>query len=302
METLGKGYFGTVFLVEMKSNKKLYALKVINKLDIIKKNFFTGLKNEKKILGSVQNKFVVQLAYCFADDGHIFFAMDFKQGGELYYHLRQKKRFEESVCRFYACQILLGLIYLHSKNIMYRDMKPENILLDRDGNVCLADFGISKVIQKGQKTSSFVGTPEYVSPEIITQRGHDKSTDIWCFGVLLYEMAIGLSPFFDTNRNRMFKNIVEKDIFFPKKVHVSEQFRDLITQCLQKKPESRIGFKDIGEIKKHGWFEEVDWKEVEELKLEPPIKPRIHDRFDVDNFNYNLVKQKPEIQNLSYLE
>lgn len=146
---MGKGYFGKVFLVEKKDTKQLYALKVISKLDVIKRNFFESLTYEKKILEKVNNPFIVNLEFCFTNPSFIFFAMKFKQGGELYYHLRKKQRFTEKEAKFYACQILSGLAYLHSCKIMYRDLKPENILLDENGNACLADFGISKIMDDG---------------------------------------------------------------------------------------------------------------------------------------------------------
>ena len=230
LRTLGKGYFGRVFLVEKKDDKKLYAVKVISKLDIIKRNFFDNLKNEKRIMEKIDNPFVVKMEYCFTSPSYIFFAMQFKQGGEVYHHLRKCTRFSEETARFYACQIISGLEYLHSHNIMYRDMKPENILLDEKGNACLADFGISKVLEVHESTKSFVGTPEYVSPEIVLQKGHNKMVDIWCFGILLYEMVYGLPPFYNKNQNVMLNWVVKLDPTFPKMIKISEELKDLITQ------------------------------------------------------------------------
>ncbi len=228
LKNLGKGYFGKVFLVEKKDSKELYALKVISKLDIIKRNFFENLRSEKQIMQKIHNPFVVNLEYCFASPSYVFFAMKFKQGGELYYHLRKNTRFTEEVAKFYACQILEGLSYLHANNIIYRDMKPENILLDEKGNCCLADFGISKILGNDASTRSFVGTPEYVAPEVILQTGHNKSVDIWCFGILLYEMVVGLPPFYNKNQNTMLNWIVKLDPTFPKTVKISDDLRSLI--------------------------------------------------------------------------
>jgi len=232
LRTLGKGYFGRVFLVEKKDDKKLYAIKVISKLDIIKRNFFDNLKNEKKIMEKISNPFVVKMEYCFTSPSYVFFAMQFKQGGELYHHLRKNTRFNEDTARFYAAQIISGLAYLHSLNIMYRDMKPENILLDEKGNACLADFGISKILDIHETTKSFVGTPEYVAPEIILQKGHNKTVDIWCFGILLYEMVYGLPPFYNKNQNVMLNWVVKLDPTFPKMIKISEDLQDLITQVI----------------------------------------------------------------------
>jgi serum/glucocorticoid-regulated kinase 2 len=230
LKTLGKGYFGRVFLVEKKDTKNLYALKVISKLDIIKRNFFDNLKSEKKIMQQIKNPFVVNLEYCFASPSYVFFAMKFKQGGELYYHLRKMTRFPESTTKFYACQIIQGLAYLHSMNIMYRDMKPENVLLDEKGNACLADFGISKVLNPKEMAKSFVGTPEYVAPEIVLQKGHNKAVDIWCFGVLLYEMVFGIPPFYNKNQNVMLNWVVKLEPTFPKMIKISDELTSLISQ------------------------------------------------------------------------
>ena len=176
----------------------------------------------------IKHPCVVSLDYCFSSPSYVFFAMRFKQGGELYHHLRKMLRFPEPVCRFYAAQILSGLVYLHSMNIAYRDMKPENILLDEKGNACLADFGISKILDPNTNTKSFVGTPAYVAPEVVLQKGHNKSVDIWCFGILLYEMVYGLPPFFNQNQNTMLNWIVKLDPTFPKMIPVSPELEDLI--------------------------------------------------------------------------
>ena len=193
-------------------------MKVISKVDVIKKKFFESLKNEKLILQKVDNPFIVKMEYCFASPTHVYFAMEFKQGGELYRQLKKQKQFSENVAKFYAAQILSGLCYLHANNRMYRDMKPENILLDREGNCSLADFGISKVLQENESTKSFVGTPEYVAPEIVLKKGHDKSVDIWCFGILLYEMIYGVAPFANKNQNVMLNWIIKIEPFYPKMV------------------------------------------------------------------------------------
>lgn len=183
------------------------------------------------------NPFVVNLEYCFTNPSMIFFAMKFKQGGELYHHLRAQTRFPESTVKFYACQIICGLIYLHGKGILYRDMKPENILLDENGNAALADFGVSKYIEQDQMTFSYVGTPEYVAPEIIYQKGHGKAVDVWCLGVLLYEMIYGLPPFYNKEQQMMLNQVLKLQPYFPSIIKISNELKLLIQQCLNKDPE-----------------------------------------------------------------
>ena len=300
LKTLGKGYYGRVFLCEKNDTKKLYAVKVMSKLDIIKRNFFDNLKNEKMILEKVNNRFVVNLEFCFANPSYIFFVMDFKQGGELYHHLRKRTRFTENITRFYGAQILLGLHYLHSLDIMYRDMKPENILLDENGNAALADYGISKIIREGEKTKSFVGTPDYVAPEIILQKGHNKMVDVWCFGIILYEMIYGLPPFYNKQQNIMLNNIIKINPTFPKMIKISPELEDLISKCLQKDPTKRIGNSGLEELMEHKFFEPLDWELMKEGKLDAPIKPEVKDKLDVDNFN--TTKEKPKLSNLSQID
>ena len=227
LSQIGKGFYGKVFLVSKKDTKKLYALKVISKLQTIKNKFFKQLQNEKKILEKIDNPFVVKREYCFASPSYVFFAMEFKQGGNLYHHIK-KKKFNESTTKFYAAQILYALAYLHSNNIIYRDVKPENILLDKKGNSCIADFGISKIMNINSKTTTFVGTPQYVAPEIIMGRAHGKAVDIWSYGILLYEMIFGYTPFYHKNENIIMNRIVKKNFVFDKEIEITDELGDLI--------------------------------------------------------------------------
>lgn len=229
LSTIGKGFYGKVFLVEKKDTKKLYALKVISKLETIKKKFFNQLKNEKKILEKIDNPFVVKREYCFTSPSYVFFAMEFKQGGNLYHHIK-KKKFNENTTKFYAAQILYALAYLHCNNIIYRDVKPENILLNKKGNSCIADFGISKIMNIKDKTMTFVGTPQYVAPEIIMGRAHGKAVDIWSFGILLYEMVFGYTPFYHKNQNIIMNRIVKRNFKFDEGILISGELRDLIVK------------------------------------------------------------------------
>ncbi len=170
-------------------------------------------------------------------------------------------------------------------------MKPENILLDENGNSALADFGISKILNPKESTMSFVGTPEYVAPEILAQKGHDKTVDIWCFGTIIYEMVFGRPPFSNKNQNVMMKWIVNLDPIFPNLIKISSELEDLISKCLKKDPKERIGYGDINLIKKHPWFKDINWSDVENLLYDPPIKPNVKDKHDVNHFDINQERE-----------
>lgn len=257
---------------------------MIGKLNVIKENTFEYLKNEKIIMQNLNHPFLINLSYFFCSPEHIFFAMKYLNGGELYIYLKKMKHFQEHIIKFYSCQIIIALEYLHSMNIVYRDMKPENILLDERGDCALADFGISKVLQPLQATKSFVGTPEYLSPEVLQNQGHNKSVDIWSFGILLYEMAFGVTPFYNKSQNIMLKWIVNSDPAFNNSIIISKDLKDLITKCLEKNYKKRIGIENTGDIKNHSFFKHIDWNMVVNKKQEPPIKPnQIKNEFKVQD-------------------
>ena len=210
--------------------------------------------------------------------------MEFKQGGELLTHITKSKKFPEKTVKFFASQIILGIIYLHSLNIIHRDLKPENILMDNNGNLSLADFGISKILDPKDFSKTYVGTPFYTPPEIIKRQKHNKTVDIWTFGILLYEMIYGVPPFYNKIRNVLNNAIVNLDPCFPNHFFISENFKNLIRKCLEKNPEKRIGFFDTAEIMRHEWFFGVDWEKVRKREVCSPILPVVEGRLDLRYF------------------
>lgn len=200
IKRIGRGTFGKVYLVQNKKTGKHFAMKSIRKDVVIQHESLENLKVEKLILLQVRHPFIIQMEQVFSQETRIYFVMQFAQGGELYKHLEEQRRFSEDRVKFYAAQIALALGYLHSSNIYYRDMKTENILFGLDGYILLADFGLAKITkQDGVDPNSFCGTPEYLSPEMILGTGHDHTLDWWALGVLIYEMIVGVPPFYHQN-------------------------------------------------------------------------------------------------------
>lgn len=185
--------------------------------------------------------------------------MEFIQGGELFKHIVDHKWIPEERARFYAAQVILALGHIHSKNIIYRDLKPENVLIDDQGYIRLTDFGLSKMLQKDEKAMSFCGTAEYLAPEMIDEQGHDKAVDFWALGVLIYEMIVGIPPFYNKDRAKMFNQIKTKSVKYPDKkqhgISVSEEAKDIINLLLEKNPKNWLGMKEgADEILSHPFF------------------------------------------------
>lgn len=219
--------------------------------------------------------------------------MRFVRGGELFTHLRQVTRFPEERARFYAIQVAMALGHLHSKNIIYRDLKPENILMDEDGYVCLTDFGLAKVIEGNALAYSFCGTPDYLAPEILVERGHSFPVDWWALGILTYEMIVGFPPFYtgQQNNNKMFELIKKKAVYFPDEqrhnISMSENCRAFISKLLDKNPANRLGTKGgLAEVLAHPWFAELDHEKILAKRVEAPVRPQLSSNvFDVSQFD-----------------
>lgn len=218
LSVIGKGAYGKVFLAKKNAGRnknRVYAMKVLKKSDVFKKKQVEHTKSEQRILKHVEHPFVVRLRYAFQNEHKLYLVMDYYPGGSLFVHLRKSKAFEEPKARFYAAQLFLAIAHLHSLHVMYRDLKLENILMDSMGNIAITDFGLSKEDDQG---STFVGTPEYLAPELLssqrTSTSYGKSVDWWSYGVLVYELISGKTPFWDKNRRQMFQNILTGEPFY----------------------------------------------------------------------------------------
>lgn len=200
----------------------------------------------------------------------MFLLLQYCPGGDLSEYLQEEKWFNEYKTRFYACEILLAIEELHRHDIIYRDLKPDNVVLDEDGHALLTDFGLSKEgIEDTINTKSFCGSYAYLAPEMVRKIGHGKSVDWYLFGVLIYEMLTGIPPYYDNDWEVLFFNIVNQDLEFPS--HISKDCKDLLKKLLHKNPAKRMGSeKGASEIKNHAWFKNINWKDVFHKKIDPP--------------------------------
>lgn len=233
-QLLGVGGFGKVYLVVHLPSGKKYAMKVLSKKLIRELKQITHTINERQILSKNSCPFLVRLHYAFQTPDKLFMVMDFAAGGELFMHIRESNYLTEERSKFYAAEILVALDWLHRKGVVYRDLKPENVLLDKDGHIKLSDFGLSKTgVDSNMQAFSICGTPEYMAPEILQGQGHDSAVDYWSFGSLIYTMLAGSSPFRHAEReNRLAILRSLKETKVPMKYWFSTEAVDLIGRLL----------------------------------------------------------------------
>lgn len=287
IKVIGKGSFGKVFLVREIKTEEMFALKVLKKDNIIKRNQVEHTKTERNVLGYVRHPFIVGLNMAFQSNDKLYFVLDYCAGGELFFHLGKLGKFPEPRARFYAAEIILAITYVHELDIIYRDLKPENVLLDSKGHVRLTDFGLSKegITGSASGANSFCGTPEYLAPEILNRQGHGRAVDWWSLGALLYEMLTGLPPFYCRDREKLFEKIRKSDLNYPR--YLSSQAISLLKGLLTREPLRRLGSgpDDAKEIEKHPFFEEVEWDKLSKGDVPPPWDPQIGGSLDTSQFD-----------------
>ena len=294
---LGVGTFGKVWLVNSRTTGISYALKMLAKREIIGHHQVEGVIREKNIMASLSHPFVVNLISTFQDDRSLYMLIELVQGGELFsiIHTETRDGIPNPNARFYAACILESLSHLHHRHICYRDLKPENVLIDRLGYGVLVDLGFAKIVM--DKTYTLCGTPEYLAPEIILSKGHDKGVDYWAFGVLIYEMLVGRSPFYSYGSDQvsLFKRIVQVKYGFPQGL-VNDLAQDLITRLIVRRQANRFGCLARGDmdIRDHPWFTVIDNDKLLNKKIPAPWVPKITDPLDTSHFDsYRHVENEP---------
>lgn len=293
LKVLGRGAFGKVMQVKKKSDGKIYAMKILKKGAIVARNQVEHTKAERSILQQLQHPFLMTLRFAFQSKDKLYLVLDYFQGGELFFHLKSQRRFSEEVARLYVAEIALAFGHLHGLGVIYRDLKPENILLDDEGHVCLTDFGLAKEMEEGDKAHTFCGTPEYLAPEIVQALGHDKAVDWWSLGILLYELTVGIPPFYSANVNEMYNKIQHGVLRFPP--FLSEGCKTLIIGLLNRDPKKRLGStKDVEDVKSQSFFVDTagwDWEKVYNKEVEAPFKPKVSGVDDTSNFDEEFLQE-----------
>ncbi|KAJ3201781.1 hypothetical protein HDU82_007874 [Entophlyctis luteolus] len=297
LKVLGKGSFGKVVQVRKRDTGRVYAMKILKKSSIVQRDEVQHTLAERNVLAKVSHPFIVNIKFSFQTKDKLYLVLAFVNGGELFHHLQLEGRFSEERAKIYAAELLSALDCLHSHGIIYRDLKPENILLDCTGHIALCDFGLCKFnMVEGSKTSTFCGTPEYLAPEILLGQGYTKSVDWWTLGILIYEMLVGLPPFYDENQAEMYKRIVSDELRFPSELIANNPaVIDLITKArpllLDRDPKSRLGADGAGSIKAHEFFADINWQRLNARKYKPVFRPEVKNNADTSNFDQEFTSE-----------
>ncbi|VVC36626.1 Hypothetical protein CINCED_3A012057 [Cinara cedri] len=298
LSVLGRGHFGKVILCQHRKSSEYFAIKALKKGDIIARDEVESLLSEKRIFevaNDIRHPFLVNLFACFQTDAHVCFVMEYAAGGDLMMHIHADV-FTEPRAVFYAACVVLGLQYLHENSIIYRDLKLDNLLLDTDGYVKIADFGLCKEgMGFGDRTGTFCGTPEFLAPEVLTETSYTRSVDWWGLGVLIFEMLVGESPFPGDDEEEVFDSIVNDEVRYPR--FLSLEAIAIMRRLLRKNPERRLGSseRDAEDVKKQAFFRQVVWDDLLQRKVQPPFVPTVNSVEDVSNFDEEFTSETPQL-------
>ena len=292
-DTLGTGSFGRVRIAKNKKTQEYVAIKIMKKMEIIKSKQADHIANEIKILSMIEHPFVIKFGGFTQDEKNLYLDLELINGGELFTYLRGVGRFPIDQARMYIAQIISIFDYLHSKNIIYRDLKPENILIHKSGYLKLTDFGFAKIVEG--RTYTLCGTPEYLAPEIILNKGHGKPVDWWTCGILLYEMIAGIDPFSDDDPMMVYQKILKGKIKFPS--GFDSNAKSLIKHLLDQDLTKRYGNLKNGvkDITGHRFFKNFEWNKLLEKDLPPPYIPKVKSNNDISNFSEYPDSDNPAV-------
>jgi serum/glucocorticoid-regulated kinase 2 len=265
-------------------------MKILAKTHLVKRRQIERTRTERKVLSLVNHPFIMKLHYAFQSEDKLYLVLDYCPGGELFFHLSRFRRFPERVARFYAAELLLAIGHLHKRGIIYRDLKPENVLLDADGHVKLGDFGLAKagIVHPLEGAMSMCGTPEYMAPEVLGQHGHGFCVDYWGLGMIVYEMMTGLPPWYTTDRAKLFRKLKSAPLEIPS--YFSLPAANCVTVLLERDPRRRLGVTGIRTAMEHEFFRNVSWRSLYSRRIDAPIRPcegwkppEAIEELDVDN-------------------
>ncbi|XP_068576069.1 protein kinase C delta type-like [Cebidichthys violaceus] len=292
-KVLGKGSFGKVLLAELKGQGQYFAVKVLKKDVVLMDDDVECTMVEKRVLALAwENPFLTHLYSTFQSKEHLFFVMEYLNGGDLMFHIQDKGRFDLNRATFYAAEIIVGLQFLHSKGIIYRDLKLDNVMLDKDGHIKIADFGMCKESVFGDaRATTFCGTPDYIAPEILLGQKYTFSVDWWSFGVLVYEMLIGQSPFQGDDEDELFESIRSDTPHYPR--WIPKEAKNLIELLFERDPSRRLGV--VGDVRAHPFFKTINWQALEKREMDPPFKPKVKSPSDCSNFDREFLSEKPRL-------
>ncbi|KZT28827.1 Pkinase-domain-containing protein [Neolentinus lepideus HHB14362 ss-1] len=290
---IAQGSGGRVIQMQKRDTQRIYALKSIRKAYIVDPKEIAHTLAERSVLARVRCPFIVPLKFSFQSEQRLYLVMAFVNGGELFRHLQQEGPFSGERSRFYAAELLLALEHLHELDVVYHDLKPENILLDYTGHIALCDFGLCKLNMKDSgATNTFCGMPEYLAPEVLNGQGYNKTVDWWTLGVLLYEMLVGLPPFYDESTDITYQKILESPLTFPD--HISPLSKSILIGLLTRDPTKRLGVNGAEEIKGHDFFKKyINFDLLWQKKVVPPFKPSVANPVDVSSFDTVFTEEAP---------